>query len=155
MKITPEDIPPDNPPWNYPQFIIRQGRYYDRMGSIALPTCKLYPFGGDVTYMIWRYDDKPDEWVSVYRFRTYSGPNTDAFDGGDTKSWYAGKTDSVDRHVRAFNHMAEVAQQLLNNGRPVEHEVLMIEGDGDKFGKLITESPPEWMHKKTATVPQK
>lgn len=153
MKIDPKDVPGPDSPWDYPGFVFASGRYYDRMGCIELSRSPTYPFGGDISYLLWRFDNNPGEWIRVYRFRKYAGPNSNPWTGGDKKTWHAAKGPDLEKMRGAFNEMEKAAKDILNRGKPVGHDVFKIEGDMARFEKLM-ESPPDWMHKKIVHVPQ-
>lgn len=137
-------------PWDHPGMVFCEGRYYDRTGSIALPECGDYPFGADITYLIWRFDDKPDEWIVTWRIRKYAGPATDPFTGGDTKSWMVNRWNEPEKMRRMFFDISALAAEKLNNGEPVKHDIVELKGDVGVFFRIIQEAKPHWMHMQTA-----
>lgn len=143
---------PEDYPWDYPGMVFCPGRWYDRTGSIALPVCGEYPFGADITYLIWRLDEKPGEWVVTWRIRRYAGPNTDPFTGGDTKKWMTNKTDDLEKARRMFSEIARLAALSLNHGRPVQHDIVEVGGTSDVFFRIMQEARPHWMHMKVVPV---
>jgi hypothetical protein len=156
--VNADSIPqdPKDCPWDERCFIIAPERTYDRMGCIKLPLCHVYPFGADITYLIWRFDRTPDEWVTTLRIRSYAGPNTDPFTGGDRKRWTVGKHNDVAASRQAFSTMAKAAQMLLNGGKPVTHDIIELNGNSDVFWRILTEAKPDWMHVgPTISLPQK
>lgn len=155
MKIDPKDIPGKGAPWDYPGFIVCEGRHIADMGCIGLPKGHQYPHGADVTYMIWRFEATPNEWVLTYRFRTYAGPNSDPFKGGDRKTWHGAKVDTLEKARVAMTAIARAAQLMLNGGTAVPHDILRIDGGPDEFFKIMDEAKPSWMHIQKHTITAK
>ena len=73
-------------PWNYPGMIVCEGRYYYGFVQIAMAPPP-GQHGADITGLLWRYLDKPNEWIFTNRCRTYAGKNNDPWDEQDKKKW--------------------------------------------------------------------
>jgi hypothetical protein len=142
----------ENTPWDHAGFIIAPGRYYDRMYFIYLLPEIIKPFGGDHNGLIWRFENNPNEWYYTYRNRYYAGPNTDPHGGEDTKHWTVAKSATVENLRRIAGTIATAAGEFFNTVKPDE-TVIVIEGDSDKFGKVIMEGNYPFMHMKSISIP--
>lgn len=157
-NIKPEDL--RNLPWDYAGMIICPGRYYYAMFSIPF---KVMPGnkgkGGDVAGLIWRFSDKPDDWILTYRFRYYAGENNNAWDGADRKQWYAVRVEcteeEVGRKAEALVDGMGLIGLALCGGLPGAPEWVKIQGDYLKAGDVLHNNPPAWMHSRVATKDEK
>jgi hypothetical protein len=126
------------------QFVIIPGRYYAAMFFVRLPTTPGDPqlnLGGDVNGLVWRKDETPEEWTIQYRFRYYR--SRDAWQSGDDKVWYGGTVNgSEEQVVGAFEQVMQVLS--VASGFPVQR--LVIQGDSEKFFKVVKNERPSWLH---------
>lgn len=153
-------------PWDYPGFIICLGRYYYTMGLIDIgPSPVWMKFGGDMTFLLWRFENNPNESYFTYRFRYNAGVNTSPWDyseKGDRKSWHA-------MHGPAFGARGEPVAAIIRDGIMAlintlgqvmpgglgAPDWLPINGDSEKFFKEVVRQKKPWMHLKAGPALKK
>lgn len=139
--------------WDSADFIICPGRYYHGLASINIgPSDQWMPFGGDLVFLFWCFENNKYEWYLTYRFRYNAGHNTSPWDmseKGDRKSWHAlkGKGNLL---------VAELVQDAINRmvhdigstfpGNMKEIDWLIIKGDSEKFIDETIRQKKPWMH---------
>jgi hypothetical protein len=153
------ELPPysnaNPPPENHPGMVLCDGRYF--YGMVMLPfRSRSGERGADVTGLLWRYADKPTDWVFTSRIRMYAGANNDPWDGQDKRRWFVNKfancTDDQAR-LEVEKSLVAIALTVLAMGSvPLAPDWCVIQGDNDKAHEVMTKRPPFWMHSKTVTV---
>lgn len=152
---TPESA--NNLPWDYPGFIICPGRYYYGQAHMEIEPHPMWmKFGGDITFLIWRFEKDPKEWYLTYRFRYNASKNNSPWDysdeSGDRKKWHAmrglvtGPGDNLGDKVKdSLNRMVNEIGASMPGGLGVA-DWLMVQGDVDKFMAEVIRQKKPWMH---------
>lgn len=155
MKINPKhdsarrgpEIPP---PWDYPGFIIIEGRYYSQMFFVPLGASSFAPRGGNITAMLWRFDaEAPDQWIFTHRIRYYADDKL-GNDSEDQRIWAVAKSVGSERDVRRHFWLwctaaAGLYSKAFGTPMPVIDE-LFIHGDGRMFFDAVEKAKKPWMH---------
>ncbi len=138
--------------WDYPGFVMKEGRYYDRMCFIELGPEMGLSYGGNLNALIWRFTDKPDEWILTFRTRYNSGPNTSpwltADEGGDRKRWSAARANGEKGRRSFINFLEELPLKASGHFKtdPLFIDWLVIQGDDRKFIEMVRREKKPWMH---------
>lgn len=148
LKKLKEDA--DNADWNHPGIVVKEGRYYDRTCLINLPRDLGLTHGGDLMGCIWRFDDKPDEWILTWRIRYNAGPNSSPWaEGGDRKSWHFAKARGGEvgrKNLVGFLESLPLMASAKFKTEPLDIDWLVIQGGPDKWIEVVKREKRPWMH---------
>lgn len=132
--------------------VVCPGRYFDRVAMIDLPKGICGDHGGDMMAVIWRLDDKPEEWILTWRIRYNGGPNTSPWDyseKGDRKSWHVHKGGGGEETRKKMVEMIAMLPLMGSAAMKVEPlniDWLIIKGGPDEFFEVTRREKKSWMH---------
>lgn len=128
-------------PWDSPTFIFVPGRYYSCMIAFEILDV-IRP--GSFCGLLWRYEDKPGEWIFTYRFRWHV--DNKVFGSKDEKSWYAAKLEAK-TEGEAYRNTRQFLACVEATGCVRGVDVLEIRGGADKWMELqATGNLPHWLY---------
>lgn len=130
----------------FTRFDICPGRYYSVMFFINIPDrVSKFGHGGDITGLLWRHADKPDQWHLTYRFRHYADDSGQVFGSKDTRSWFANKEPMVGEEMELAEKTKKAIEMMgeMTNKKP---NFLEIHGDHEAFQRAVKTQKPYWMH---------
>ena len=145
--MTEEEI--RNLPADYPCMVFAPGRYYLAMFIVpfAAGTMSL-EYGGDITGLLWRYENEPGTWHLISRTRRYIDASGSP-DALDKKSWF---------HVQFTGDEAFADKKLKDllktwEARSGTSDTFEIRGDAEKWFQLVKDGKlPDWLHAKFVTA---
>jgi hypothetical protein len=131
----PQEIPnPDD----LTVFAFVPGRYYAAMWSVSIA---MGGRSGDVTSLLWRYDNEPEKWMLQYRFRFYRSERV--WNSGDRKRWEHASMFGPENVVTA---KAAEGWALLAKEAGGKMQTLTIKGDNIAFFDAVKRDKPDWLH---------
>jgi hypothetical protein len=139
----------EGPPWNYPEFVVCEGRYFLAHYFVDIPKCPKVPLGGNVACLVWRYDDQPGIWRCSTCFRYYR--DDVAHGSADRKSWhFFGPTARDEAQMKTdmddlFPQISGAAG-LLSLANPPPVQCLVVQGDWEKYIAVVEREKPFWLH---------
>jgi hypothetical protein len=87
----------------------------------------------------------------IFRVRTYSSLNSDAWEGGDRKKWSAAtqagsREEVLKKWMDGLIEMNKITS-AINGTKPLNPDFVMIDGDFNKMTEAMRAGLP-WMHRK-------
>lgn len=134
-------------------FVIETGKFYHTIFYMDFPPMEDHILGGNVTGLLWRFEDEPNAWRISYRFRYYKGTQINANESKDEFSWYSMHIDGTripaDRVIEKFISVLTMAS-VMQFQTDVQVHRLVIMGDDQRFLHIVQNEPPFWMHPRPA-----
>lgn len=125
-------------------FEVTESRYSYAMYFISIPPWAL-SMGGDVTGLLWRPVDEPENWTFTLRTRFYLEKS--AWGGKDRRQGYSLPISGSEEF--ASSQAAELLRDFVNSALrkfgPMEVETLIIRGGPDAFHAAVQRENPNWL----------